>query len=102
MLEEKPLQMQFNEKKEIEELSTSYNDTQARSQSLKPKIILDSSNSQEFIKNLNILSNIKNKIEAKEFLSSLLNDLPFSECDITDGKHFLSIFHLYVIIIFRS
>ena len=29
-------------------------------------------------------------------------DLPFSEGDTTDGKHFLSIFHLYVIIIFRS
>ena len=71
MLEEKPLQMQFNEKKEIEELSTSYNDTQARSQSLKPKIILDSSNSQEFINNLNFLSKTKNKIDSKEFLSSL-------------------------------
>lgn len=32
----------------------------------------------------------------------LLNDLPFSESDTTDGKHFLSIFHLYVLIIFRS
>ena len=63
MFEEKPLQMQFNEKKEIENLSTSDNDTQARSQSLKPKIILDSSNSQEFINNLNFLSNTKNKID---------------------------------------
>ena len=34
-------------KKEIEELSTSYNDTQARSQSLNTKITLDSSNSQD-------------------------------------------------------
>lgn len=71
MFEEKPLQMQFNEKKEIENLSTSDNDTQARSQSLKPKIILDSSNSQEFINNLNFLSNTKNKIDSKDFLSSL-------------------------------
>lgn len=55
MLEEKPLQMQFNEKKEIENLSTSDNDTQACSQSLNIKIILDSSNSQEFIKNLSSL-----------------------------------------------
>lgn len=62
MLEEKPLQMQFNEKKEIEELSTSYNDTQARSQSLKQKIILDSSNIQEFINNLNFLNNTKKKL----------------------------------------
>ena len=44
MLDEKPLQIQFNEKKEIEELSTSYNDTQTRSQSLNSKIILDSLN----------------------------------------------------------
>lgn len=40
MLDEKPIQIQFNEKKEIEELSTSYNDTQTRSQSLNSKIIL--------------------------------------------------------------
>ena len=71
MLDEKPLQIQFNEKKEIEELSTSYNDTQTRSQSLNSKIILDSLNSQVFINNLNSLSNIKNKIDSKEFSSSL-------------------------------
>lgn len=52
MFEEKPLQMQFNEKKEIGNLSTSNNDTLTRSQSLNSKIILDSSNSQEFITNL--------------------------------------------------
>ena len=34
MLEEKPMEIQRNEKKEIENLSTSNNDTQARSQSL--------------------------------------------------------------------
>ena len=71
MLDKKPLQIQFNEKKEIEELSTSYNDTQTRSQSLNSKIILDSLNSQVFINNLNSLSNIKNKIDSKEFSSSL-------------------------------
>ena len=64
MLDKKPLQIQFNEKKEIEELSTSYNDTQTRSQSLNSKIILDSLNSQVFINNLNYLSNIKNKIDS--------------------------------------
>ena len=34
MLEEKPMEIQRNEKKEIENLSTSNNDTQARSQPL--------------------------------------------------------------------
>ena len=54
MLEEKPLIIQRNEKKEIENLSTSNNDTQARSQSLNKEVILDSSNGQEFIKNLTL------------------------------------------------
>ena len=66
MLEEKPLQMQFNEKKEIENLSTSNNDTQACSQSLNTKIILDSSNSQELIVNIVSLVIIETRIEELE------------------------------------
>ena len=70
MLEEKPLAIQYKEK-EIRELSTSNNDTQTRSQSLVRKNILNSSNSQEVIKNLVSLGNSKNKIDAEEFLSKL-------------------------------
>lgn len=77
MLDEKPLQIQFNEKKEIEELSTSYNDTQTRSQSLNSKIILDSLNSQVFINNLNSLSNIK------------VYDHLFSEGDTTEESNYI-------------
>ncbi len=50
LLEERPLVIQGNKEKEIENLSTSDNDTQACSQSLNTKIILASVNSQEFIK----------------------------------------------------
>ena len=52
MLEEKPLTIQRNEKKETGNLCTSNNDTLTRSQSLSKKIILGSSDSQEFIENL--------------------------------------------------
>lgn len=49
-LQKMKLSLSVIEKKEIENLSTSNNDTQARSQSLNEETILDSSNSQEFIK----------------------------------------------------
>ena len=55
ILKEKPVEIQRNEKKETGNLSASNIDPLTRSQSLNLKIILDSSNSQDFINNLSWL-----------------------------------------------
>lgn len=71
MLEEDTDVIQKDEKKEIEDLSTSKNDMESWSQSLEQKIILNSSNSQDIINNLNLLNNINSKLNGAEFLTAL-------------------------------
>ena len=87
MLEEKPFAIQRNEKKETGNLSTSNNDTLTRSQSLRKKIILDSSNSQDFIENLISLKNIENKLEGKVFLAELKKAFQLDENKVSNYVH---------------
>lgn len=73
MLEEDTDVIQKDEKKEIEDLSTSKNDMESWSQSLNKTIIINSSNSHDIISNLNLLKSINTKIKGEDFLTALIH-----------------------------
>ena len=87
MLNEVPVRVQKISSEKDSEHKVGQDTTRAISTPNNQNPIIFISGSQEFIKNLNILSNIKNKIETKEFLSSLKKEFYLDDTKSSNYVH---------------